>query len=192
MADTNQLSSNVIAHGGAAAPLHGTASDRTGTVVGEFVDAARAAAESLLEEQKREIAARVQGVAEAVRSGVDPLRRSHNRIIARYVERAAEQVESFSNRLRDRRWNELVADTEAFARRQPTWFVLGAVATGFLVGRLFWASAPSDWEPENPNRASAASETGRSVTAAIASGSGTSTSEVAGYSAGASGAMESR
>jgi hypothetical protein len=190
MADTNHFSSNVVAHGGAAAPLHGTANDRPGTVVGEFVDAARSAAESLLEEQKRQIAARVEGLAEALRSGVDPLRRSQNRIIARYIERAAAQVESFSNRLRDRRWNELVADTEAFARRQPTWFVVGAVATGFLVGRLLWTSAAGEWKPENPGRASAASDTGRSVTAAVSSGSGTS--EVAGYSAGASGGMESR
>jgi ElaB/YqjD/DUF883 family membrane-anchored ribosome-binding protein len=190
MADTNYPSSNVVAHGGGPAPLHGTASDRAGTVVGEFVEAAREAAESLLEEQKRQIAARIGGVAEGLRSAADPLHRSQNRILSRYVERAAEQVEGFSRTLRDRRWNELVAETEEFARRQPTWFVLGAVATGFLVGRLFWASAASDGDAGNPNRASAASETRRSVTAAVSSGSGTG--EVAGYSAGASGAMESR
>jgi ElaB/YqjD/DUF883 family membrane-anchored ribosome-binding protein len=190
MADTNYPSSNVVAHGGAAAPLNGTASDRAGTVVGEFVEAARSAAESLLEEQKRQIADRVAGVAEALRSAADPLHRSQNRILSRYFQRAAEQVASFSRTLRDRHWNELVADTEEFARHQPTWFVLGAVATGFLVGRLFWASGASNGEAIYPNRASAGGETSRTVTAAVSSGSGTG--EVAGFSTGASGAMESR
>jgi ElaB/YqjD/DUF883 family membrane-anchored ribosome-binding protein len=189
MADTNPPSSGVVTPSGAAAPLHATTpSDRAGSVVAEFVDAARSAADSLLEEQKREIAGRVWGLAEALRNAVDPLHRSQNRIVARYVERAADQVEGLSRTLRDRRWNQLIADTEEFAQRQPVWFVLGAVATGFVLGRLFWASAGTV-AAEDPTRASPR-ETGRTVTAAVSSGSGAG--EVAGYGAGASGAVESR
>jgi ElaB/YqjD/DUF883 family membrane-anchored ribosome-binding protein len=187
MAETNYPSSTVVTHGGAAAALRETAGDRAGTVIGEFVDAARCAAESLLEEQKRDIAERVGGVAVALRSAVDPLQRSQNRVAARYLERAAEQVEGFSHTLRDRRWKDIVADTEEFARRQPTWFVLSAVAAGFLLGRLFWASRGG--EPEPQSRASSGSESSV-VTAAVSSGSGGS--ELASNSAGSTGAMESR
>jgi ElaB/YqjD/DUF883 family membrane-anchored ribosome-binding protein len=189
MADTNHPSSTVVPHSGAAAPLQTTAGEGAGTVIGEFVDAARSAAESLLNEQKREIADRVSGVAEALRSAVDPLQRSQNRVVARHVERAAGQVEGVSHTLRDRRWSELVADTEEFARRQPTWFVLGAVATGFLLGRFFWASAGSEPEPQHVDRASGGSES-RVVTAAVASASGIG--ESAGQNTGAPGAVEGR
>src|SRR5260370_19398540 len=86
------------------------------------------------------MADRVSGMAKALRSAAQPLDESQNRVIARYLEAGAAQVEGLSRTIRERHWGELVADTEDFARRQPTWFVLGAVATGFGVGRILWAS----------------------------------------------------
>jgi ElaB/YqjD/DUF883 family membrane-anchored ribosome-binding protein len=162
-------------------------------VVAEFVDAARSAAESLLQEQKSQVAERVSGVAEALRSAGESLDRSQNRVIARYVEQAAEQVEDLSRTLRNRRWNELLADTEDLARRQPTLFVLGAVATGFVLGRLLWTS--THWN--DSSRAPARAETSRAVTAAVSSGSGDGlgtkpAATTAAYGAGSSGAIGSR
>ena len=191
MADRNDSSSSMLSPSGTVGRVHSTADlegGREGSVVTEFLDAARQAAESLLEEQKRQIAERVSGVAEALRCAVQPLDRAHNRIMSRYVEQAADQVEGFSRNMRDRHWNELVADTEEFARRQPAWFVLGAVVTGFVIGRLLWTSTAG--ERDRMAGPSASGSTARTVTAAVSSGSGTG--ELAGHGAGSSGTMEAR
>ncbi|HMD64464.1 MAG TPA: hypothetical protein VKF83_10895 [Stellaceae bacterium] len=191
MADRNDASSSMITPSGTAGRVNSTADAKGGrgeSVVTEFLDAARSAAESLLEEQKRQVAERVSGVAEALRCAIHPLDRSQNRIMARYVEEAADRVEDFSRTVRERHWNELVADTEEFARRQPTLFVIGAVATGFLIGRLLWTSAAG--ERERATAAPPSSETSRTVTAAVSSGSGTG--ELTGHAAASSGAMEDR
>jgi ElaB/YqjD/DUF883 family membrane-anchored ribosome-binding protein len=165
-------------------------SGQGGSVVTEFLDAARSAAESLLEEQKRQIADRVSAVAKALRSAAQPLEESQTRVIARYLEEGAMQVESFSRNMRERRWSELVADTEDFARRQPTVFVLGAVATGFVVGRLLWAS--TGVRQHNAAWPSRSSEPARTVTAAVSSASGTTAGDLSGNPHPVTGAVESR
>jgi ElaB/YqjD/DUF883 family membrane-anchored ribosome-binding protein len=160
------------------------------SVVTEFLDAARSAAESLLEEQKRQIADRVSGIAKALRSAVQPLDESQSRVIVRYLEEAATQVDSLSRRMRERHWGELVADTEDFARRQPTWFVLGAVATGFVLGRLLWASAGE--RQHDSARSSRSNEPARTVTAAVSSGSRTAAGDLTGNPHPITGAVETR
>ncbi len=175
MADRNDASSSMTGQNRAAGWANSTAEtsgERTGSVVAEFADAARSAAESLLQEQKQQVAQQVSGIAEALWSAFQPLHRSQNRMIARYIGEAAEQVESFSRKVREQHWSELVAETEDFARRQPTLFVLGAVATGFLVGRLLWGSAAAPQHARDATRVGPASETARAVTAAVSSGSG--------------------
>src|SRR6201987_5675665 len=136
MADRNDASSSMIAPAGAAG-VHST--DR-GSVGTEFLDAARSAAETLLQEQKRQISDRVSGIARALQNAAHPLDESQSCVVARYLEEGAAQVHSLSRRMNERHWGELVANTRVFARREPTWFVFGAVVTGFVLGRLFWAS----------------------------------------------------
>jgi ElaB/YqjD/DUF883 family membrane-anchored ribosome-binding protein len=154
------------------------------------LDAARSAAESLLEEQKRQIADRVSGIAGALQSAAQPLHESQSHVIARYLEEAATQVDSWSRTMHKKHWGELVADTEDFARRQPTWFVLGAVATGFIVGRLLWASAGT--LQYDAGRSSRSSEPARTVTAAVSSGSNTAAGELSGNPHAITGAVETR
>jgi len=162
------------------------------SVVAEFMDAARSSAESLLEEQKRQIADRVHGFADALEGAARSLHVSQNRMIGRYVQDAGDQVRSLAHGLHGRRWNELVAETEDFARRQPTLFVLGAVAAGFLVGRLLWTAVNAPSRDRGATRDSR--EAAREVTAAVSSARGSAghISETAGHAAGSSGAMESR
>jgi len=195
MADRNGSSSSMIGHHEGEREVHSTAradAPAAQNVVTEFVDAARSAAESVLQEQKHQWAERVSGVAEALRSAGHSLDQLQNRVIARYAQRAGDQVDNIARNMRNRGWGELVADTEEFARRQPTWFVLGAVATGFLLGRLMWASS----HPSSAIGDSSRGETTRAVTAAVSSGSGTraesGTVETAGYGAGSSGGMGTR
>lgn len=186
MADKNDASSSMM---GRTADLGG---ERETSVVAELVDAARSAAESLLEEQKQQVAEKVSGIAEALLSAAHSLGQSQNPAIARYVEQAADQVASISRTVRERRWDQIIADTEDFARRQPTLFVLGAVATGFLVGRLLWASAGGERHRSDASREASRSKTIRQVTAAVSSGSGTGAGEVAGHGTSSSGVKEAR
>jgi hypothetical protein len=191
MADRNESSLNAVGGTGATRELHSAAhggDDRAGSVLAEFIDAARSAAESLLQEQKNQVAERVSGVAEALHCAGDSLDRSQLQVMARYIQQAAEQAGSLSRTLRNRRWGELIADTEDLARRQPTLFVLGAVATGFVLGRLLWTS--TNWS--GGSRTASRDDTARAVTAAVSSGSGTGTAESAAYGAGSSGAMGTR
>jgi ElaB/YqjD/DUF883 family membrane-anchored ribosome-binding protein len=197
MADGNDASSSMISHGEAAERVHSTANTGRGAardVVSEFVDAARSAAESLLEEQRQQTAERASSIAEALRSAAKSLDHSQNRAIARYADQAADQIEHVSRAMRERPWNEIVADTEEFARRQPTLFVLAAVATGFLAGRLLWTPSgglPQESDPtrQGTNLGQSPSET-VAVTAAVSSGSGSG--EKAGYGAETSGAMKAQ
>jgi ElaB/YqjD/DUF883 family membrane-anchored ribosome-binding protein len=194
MADRNDASSGMITPAGAATGrAHSTADMEDGyggSVVTEFLDAARSAAESLLEEQKRQIAERISGIASALRSAAEPLDQSQSRVMARYLEEGAAQVESLSRTMRERHWGELVADTEDLARRQPTWFVLGAVAVGFVVGRLLWTSTGA----RRPGTAwsSRSSEPPRTVTAAVSSATGTAAGELTGNPHPITGAVETR
>ena len=193
MADRNDASSSMITPTGSTGRVDSTTDrdrDYSGSVVTEFLDAARSAAKSLLEEQKRQIAERISGVARALRSAAQPLDKSQSHVIARYLEEGATQVDNLSRTMRERHWGELVADTEDFARRQPTWFVLGAVATGFVVGRLLWTSTggrrhSADWSARS-------NEPARTVTAAVSSGSGTAAGDLTGHAAPLTGAVESR
>jgi hypothetical protein len=171
-----------------------TGSSGERSVVAEFVDAARAAAESLLREQKQQVADRVSGIADALHGAARSLDQSQNRVIARHIRQAGDQVGSLTRNLQERRWNELIADSEEFARRQPTWFVLGAVVTGFLVGRFLLTAMSGENQPSSEAQAAVQRETTREVTAAISSAPGIDgdADEPAGNAAGSSGTMESR
>lgn len=181
MADQNDASSTM----GGIADASG---EHETSVFAEFVDAARLAAESMLEEQRQQVAQKVSGIAEALRSAANSLEQSQNRALAGYVDQAADQVASIYRTVRERHWSEIVADTEDFARRQPTLFVLGAVATGFLVGRFLWAGGRHRRGGAEASR----NETTRQVVAAVSSGSGTDAGEVVDHVAGSSGVMENR
>jgi ElaB/YqjD/DUF883 family membrane-anchored ribosome-binding protein len=182
----------MIASGGGAERAHTTGAPERhgGSVVTEFMDAARSAAESLLEEQKRQIADRISGVAEAFRGAAHPLDESQNRILARYLEAAAGQVDSVSHAMRERRWSELVGDAEDFARRKPTLFVLSSAAVGFVIGRLLWTSSAG--RQHQGAWRSRGGEPARSVTAAVSSGAGTASGELSGNAAARAGAAEAR
>jgi ElaB/YqjD/DUF883 family membrane-anchored ribosome-binding protein len=80
--------------------------------IGEQV---REAAEELLREQKE---------------------RDESRIAARYIDQAAAQIDRLSETMRRQSVPDMLASAEDIARRQPALFVTGAVAIGFVVGRV--------------------------------------------------------
>lgn len=99
-------------------------------------DQVRDAAQSLFHDQVGRAADTVHGVAEAFRQAAGQFARDDRVAVARYADQAARQFDRLSAALRDPDFGEIVARTEAFARQQPSVFVAGAVAAGFIVGRL--------------------------------------------------------
>jgi ElaB/YqjD/DUF883 family membrane-anchored ribosome-binding protein len=179
MADSTESSSSKTAgEAGEVHPQANTASSQGGNVVTELVDAAQDAAEAMLDQQKRQIADSVSGMAEALRAGADRLQQSQGGVMPRYLEQTGSRIENFSRSMRNKSWRELVADTEEFARRQPTVFLLSAVGIGFVIGRLLSASA-SNREDRWP-RTTEWGKSGSAVTAAVSSGSGTPASDFTG------------
>jgi hypothetical protein len=59
---------------------------------------------------------------------------------AQYIRLAADQIGTVSNAFRRRDLNQLVADVQGFARRQPTAFVGAAVLAGFAAVRFLKTS----------------------------------------------------
>jgi hypothetical protein len=174
MAEGTETSSGTIVSG----PVHSytrTASNEGGNVITEFVDAARSAAESLLDNQKRQIADSVSGMAEALRSGADGLQQSQGGVIPQYLEQAGNQIESFARTVRNKSWGELATDTEGFARHRPTWFILSAVATGFVIGRMLWSAGSNRKDPSDRSSVSR-----HSVAAAASCGSGAPAAQLTG------------
>jgi ElaB/YqjD/DUF883 family membrane-anchored ribosome-binding protein len=105
-------------------------------------DQVRQAAESLLREQKQRVADAVHGFADALRQAAGTFERDEKRMAARYVDQAAAQIDRFSETMRRQSLQDMLASAEDIARRQPALFLTGAVAIGFVVGRVL--SRPSD------------------------------------------------
>ncbi len=131
----------------------GTASAAAQRQVGRLGEQMRDAAASLLDEQKGRMAAAVQGLADMLRRTADTLERENNATAAHYADRAAAQIDRLSETVRSRPFGEMVTGAEAFARRQPALFIGGAVAAGFVIGRLLA-------RPTQRDHRTAAGETG--------------------------------
>ena len=103
----------------------------------------REKAASQLNEQKARATDSLGNVAQAVRHSTQHLREQQYDTVAQFVERAADQIERFSNHLRERDLNDLVSETQRFARQQPAVFIGSSFAAGMLAARFIKASRPT-------------------------------------------------
>jgi hypothetical protein len=94
---------------------------------------------SSVEEQKAAGADFVSGVAGAIRRAANEFDRDVPQA-AQYMRLAADQIGTVSDAFRRRDLNQLVADVQGFARRQPTAFLGAAVVAGFAVVRFLKTS----------------------------------------------------
>jgi ElaB/YqjD/DUF883 family membrane-anchored ribosome-binding protein len=117
----------------AQAGAAGEAAQRSVSRLGEQM---REAAGSLLHEQKERVAEAVHGLAEALRQAADTLEREEKSVAARYADQAAVQIDRLSETVRRQHLRDMLASAEDFARRQPAVFIAGAMAIGFVAGRL--------------------------------------------------------
>jgi hypothetical protein len=143
--------------------------ERARMILTELVNAAQAAALSVVDEQKVRSTTQLGGLAAALHAAAGELERSQSPMAAHYTETAAQQIGELAAALRKRSLNRLIADLEAAARRRPAAFVAGAVAVGFIIGRFLSAAARR--EAAASSIAAVPSPEG-TVAAAVASGPG--------------------
>jgi hypothetical protein len=94
---------------------------------------------SSVEEQKAAGADFVSGVAGAIRRAANEFDKDVPQA-AQYIRLAADQIGTVSDAFRRRDLNQLVADIQGFARRQPTAFLGAAVLAGFAAVRFLKTS----------------------------------------------------
>lgn len=100
-----------------------------------------------LEQRKRSAADRVEGIAQALeRTGAQFS--DNEPTLAEYANRLAATVGNLATRLREGSIDEIVDDTRAFARRNPSLFIAGGVVAGFALARFVKASARRPAEVE--------------------------------------------
>ncbi|MGE5476059.1 MAG: hypothetical protein ACM3Q1_05355 [Bacteroidales bacterium] len=121
------------------------------------------------ESQRRRAAEAVRGMAGALHRAAGDIK-PENETMGRYTDMAAERLDQFAGYLRSSNWSDVVDEAEDLARRQPVWFIGGAMATGFLMARLIKNAA----EPSSRRR-DYASRVSRRLPSTSAVGYGTST-----------------
>ncbi|MGE5504792.1 MAG: hypothetical protein ACM31L_10245 [Actinomycetota bacterium] len=111
---------------------------RSGT--DQAIDEAKEMVREAAEQQRIKAADMVGGVAQALHRTAGSMD-SENKIMARYTHIAADRLDEAARWLKQAHWNEMLEGAEGFARRQPYWFIGGAVAAGFLAARLLKGGA---------------------------------------------------
>jgi hypothetical protein len=144
--------------------------ERAKAILDELADAARCVALAAAEQHKQHHVRQAGAVAEGMRAAARSLDHSQSPIAAGYADQAAERVEAFARSLDERSLGEIIGDVGGVARRRPGLFALGAVAVGFLAGRLF--SDPSPRDPTRQTPAAGNLALADPVKAAVASAAG--------------------
>ncbi|MBX9633765.1 MAG: hypothetical protein K2X44_02180 [Magnetospirillum sp.] len=114
--------------------------------VQDAADVLRAGREQVFEEAKTKVRAAAeaqrQRAAQAVGGMAGALHRiasdvnAENKTMGHYTDMAAERLDEVADYLRDANWGQVIEGAEGFARRQPYWFMGGAVAAGFVLARF--------------------------------------------------------
>lgn len=150
----------------------GASSRSTGDVLRAGGEQAFAEAKTKMREaaddQRRRAADAVGGVAGALHRVASDVK-AENETMGRYTNMAAERLDGMAHYLRDTDWNDVVQGAEDFARRQPYWFVGGAMAAGFVLARFVKNSG------EASRRSDTTARLGQRMAASSAAGYGTST-----------------
>ena len=93
-----------------------------------------------IEQRKRSAADRVEGIAQALERTSAQFN-DNEPTLAEYANRLATTVGNLATRLREGSVDDLLDDTRDFARRNPSLFLVGGVAVGFVLSRFVKASA---------------------------------------------------
>jgi hypothetical protein len=122
---------------------------------GGFVDAAKEKIQQLASQARETASGQVESrfstgktkatetlgsVAQTLKSSSQQLRDQQQAGIGKYAEQAANKIEEMSHYLENASLNDVATRVENFARREPAFFIGGAVALGFLGARFLKSS----------------------------------------------------
>ena len=125
---------------------------QAGEKVEQLTDQAKQSVTAQLSTQKQKASETLGSVAQALRQTSHQMRSGDQAAIGDYATKAADQVERLSGFLRDRDVNDILHETEQFARRQPALFLGGAFVLG-LIGARFLKSSSQNTQRANSNPA---------------------------------------
>jgi hypothetical protein len=123
--------------------------DRLKSDAAEVMEKAKDAGQQRLETGKQTAAEQAEKVAGVVEQASTQFRQSDLQSLADYAGQVGTSIKSLSEDLRNRSIDDLLKDTQALARRNPTIFLLGSVALGVAISRFFKASAERQHESHN-------------------------------------------
>lgn len=134
----------------------------------EALTEAKAMVRDAAEEQRRRAAGTVGGIAGALHRAASDIA-PQNEVIGRYTNMAAQRLDEVADYLRGASFDDMLSGAEDIARRQPYWFVGGAMAAGFLLARMVKSSGIAQQGLSELER------TGQRLAASSAAGYGAST-----------------
>jgi len=134
--------------------------DQAQQQVGQAVGFAQEQVTARLGGQIGHAAESLQMLSRSVTSMGEQLREQDQGMLAQAAEMAAGRIEGVSGYLRNRDFDEIVRDTERFARRQPMLFLGGALTLGMLASRFLKASTPQNPQPSYQGQFTPARTTG--------------------------------
>jgi len=115
---------------------------------GDITSRVKESSRSMFDERKETAVGQVDNVANVIRSTATQLQGQGQDQVAHYVEMLADQLQNLSGRLREKDLDTLIDDVQGLARRSPTTFFIGAVATGFLLARFIKSSSEQRYQQQ--------------------------------------------
>lgn len=115
--------------------------DKAKQTANELKEEARQRATSTMEQQKRMLADQTGKLATAIYRMAEELDNQGQPYFSGYANNIARCTDTLSERLRERDIKTLVTQIEGYTRRQPSLFIAGAVAVGFLFTRFMRSSS---------------------------------------------------
>ncbi|MEU1725246.1 hypothetical protein ACNF49_28055 [Actinomadura sp. ATCC 39365] len=139
----------------AAQEVAGTARDATVQVAGEARAQTRRAVDELRDRVRAQSDQQSRRAAQSLREWSEDLAAMHEQAkpdspVTNVVRQAADQGRRAADYLDRNGLTGVVSEVQSFARRRPAAFLAGALAAGFLVGRIIKASGDSSGTASQP------------------------------------------
>ena len=124
----------------AAQEQGGAAFEEIKTVAQSATRQAQEAGRDFIDEQKENLAQRVDQYTEAMRSACEKLRSEEGNVLAGPAQKAVDQLERMSGYLREKQLADVLDDLESYARRRPEVVFGGLFVVGLAAARFLKAS----------------------------------------------------
>jgi glucan phosphorylase len=117
--------------------------DKAQQQTSQLADKAQQQVQSKLATQKKQATHGMQNLASALDQTSQQLRKQGQESLAEYTTKAAAQVQQLAHYLNQHDMDQLIDETQGYARQHPLPFLAGAFALGFAASRFLKSSAPS-------------------------------------------------